>query len=57
MIGKGNTAEFDIARSFVILSEVSRPLAEIYLNKMGVRKDELKEYVEVIKACRRYEGA
>lgn len=50
-------AQFDIARSFVILSEVSRPLAESYLDKMGVCKDELKSFTEVIKACRKYEGA
>lgn len=48
---------YDIARTFSILCETSNSLADEYLNKMKLSKDDIEEYISIIDKCRKYEKA
>lgn len=50
-------ADYDIARTWFLLKEATpgQTVAEIYLNRMNRTWQDIKKYVEVLKALRRYE--
>ena len=48
-------ALFDVARTYHFMSEVSVAIADAYLGKMDVAKEELKQYLDIIRECRKYE--
>lgn len=49
--------EYDIARTYFLLNEVQagNPIADIYLQKMGIRYQKIERYVEILKVLRVYE--
>ena len=49
-------ALFDVARTYHFMSEVSVVIADAYLGKMDVAKEELKQYLDIIRECRKYEA-
>lgn len=49
-------ALFDVARTYHFMSEVSVAIADAYLGKMDVAKEELKQYLDIIRECRKYEA-
>lgn len=49
-------ALFDVARTFHFMSEVSVAIADAYLGKMDVAKEELEQYLDIIRECRKYEA-
>ena len=50
------TKSFDIARTYFLINQYDVPLANDYLCKMGVTEEEIKEYIQVIEKCRKYEA-
>lgn len=48
-------ALYDIARTFFLLCQMDKSLANKYLKKMQVSKIDIVQYVKVIEQCRQYE--
>lgn len=49
-------AEYDIARTFYLISSVSKDFANAYLNTMGLNFSEIERYVKLVELYRGLEG-
>lgn len=47
--------EYDIARTYFLLKEAEKPIAEIYLEKMQIEYKDIKDYIEILKKIRQHE--
>lgn len=50
-------ALYDVARTCFLLSTVDQTMADAYCIKMNADQNELEAYLNVIRACRKYEAA
>ncbi len=47
--------EYDVARTYVILSEVNKGVADEYLQKFGVESEKIADYIDIVRKYRKFE--
>lgn len=48
-------ALYDVARTYFLIKQFNSDMADKYLGKLGLRRDEITDYLVVIEFCRKYE--
>lgn len=49
-------ALYDVARTYFLIRQFDKTLADMYLQKMNVKEADIEEYLAIIEICRKYEG-
>lgn len=49
-------ALYDVARTYFLIRQFDKVLADMYLQKMNVEIKDIEKYLEIIEICRKYEG-